>query len=124
MNTRTRVSLGMGALLGLGLLVADVAPAAAAPPPHARAHGYYRNSPASRDFDRDGIPDHRDRDIDNDGVLNSRDRDDYSRRTWSSRSNYRRDFDRDGVRNWRDRDRDNDGVRNRYDRNDYNRHRR
>lgn len=76
----------------------------------AEAQRYRRVSPTSRygDFDRDGIPNHRDRDIDNDGIRNSRDRNDYSPRFRSRVRGWRSttrayDWDRDGVPNSRDR---------------------
>ena len=114
-----RVALGLGALLGLGLIVAPTAEAA---PRRNTPAAYRRPHVAPRsDFDRDGIQNRYDRDIDGDGIRNSRDRNDYSRGGWNHN---RRDFDRDGIRNRRDRDRDNDGVRNRRDRFDRNPYRR
>ena len=130
--------IGLSALMGLGMLLADVAPAAAAPPPHARARGYRRNAqtrrmyrPASsiwprttrarrgmRDRDRDGIRNRWDRDRDGDGVRNRFDRYPNNPRRGT------RDRYRDGIRNRWDRDRDNDGVRNRRDRFDRNPNRR
>lgn len=109
---RIVTALGAGLVLSAGLFMA------AAP---AEAQRYRSRYSVSQDFDRDGIPNHRDRDIDGDGRLNRYDSNDYSR-SYSSRyrsgSSYRvrRDWDRDGVRNRRDRDIDNDGVRNRRDR--------
>jgi hypothetical protein len=136
-------ALGLGAVLSLGLLFADIAPAAAAPPAHARAYGYRRNQrtrrmyrPAStiwprttrtrrgmRDRDGDGIRNRWDRDRDNDGIRNRWDRDRDNDGVRNRRDRYpnnpnrgTRDRDRDGIRNRMDRDRDNDGVPNRRDR--------
>ena len=124
---------GLGVLLGLGLLFSDIAPAAAAPPRHAPAHGYRRKArarqtyrPAAtiwprptrssrvrrgvRDRDGDGIRNRWDRDRDGDGVRNRRDRAPNNPRLGA------RDMDGDGIPNVRDRDRDGDGVRNARDR--------
>jgi hypothetical protein len=120
----------MGAVLGLGLLLGNPAPAEAKPPVHAKAHGYRRKAPVlvhrtyrpyhSRysvyhDRDRDGIPNWRDRDKDGDGIRNGRDRHDRRPQPYVRRP-VRRDWDRDGIRNRRDWDVDGDGVRNRRDR--------
>ncbi|MGV3719856.1 MAG: hypothetical protein ACO1SX_03010 [Actinomycetota bacterium] len=68
------------------------------------------------DFDRDGIPNHRDRDDDNDGIRDSRDRYDRSHPRARQTGSWRGDLDRDGISDRRDRDVDNDGYRNTNDR--------
>jgi len=110
-QNKIRFGLGVSALLGLGLLFADAAPASADPPSHARAHGYRRNQSNGYNGYRYG------QNYGSDRYGSSR----YgSSRYGSSRygsSSY--DLDRDGIPNRRDRDIDGDHVPNRYDRNDY-----
>lgn len=141
---KLRIGMGVSALLGLGLLFADAAPASADPPSHARAWGNRRNQSgwnnrynhnnnrygssynrygysgrygsSGYDLDRDGIPNRRDRDIDGDNVPNRYDRNDYRYDRYSRSGNSTR---------WpRSMDRDRDGVRDRYDRHDRNPRRR
>ena len=64
---------------------------------------------ATRDLDRDGVPNYRDRNVDGDGALNARDPDIDGD---GHRNPHDRDIDGDGRRNARDRDIDGDGARN------------
>lgn len=91
---------------------------------HAYAYGHNTPKPGRRasndDFDRDGIPNHRDRDDDNDGIIDSRDRYDWSSPRVRAAPDWRHDLDRDGIADSRDRDIDNDGhinSRDKYPRN-------
>ncbi|HTE20698.1 MAG TPA: thrombospondin type 3 repeat-containing protein, partial [Armatimonadota bacterium] len=132
-GTRAGKVLGIATVMSLGLLAAELAPAAAAPPDWAPARGYRRRTTATtrytkrQDFDRDGIPNWQDRDIDGDGIPNTTDPNDYQWtrpndpriRNGAGTRNYRWDQDRDGVRNRYDQDRDGDGIRNSIDRNPY-----
>jgi len=129
---KRKLTGALGALFVGGTLLASMA---FATPAQAQIFGdrYRSGSWYTRgDFDRDGIPNHRDRDDDNDGIRDSRDPNDRSTRGrgyyrngrfYSSGRYYnsvpRRgaygDRDRDGIRNRWDRDRDGDGRRNRND---------
>ncbi len=101
----SKVALGLGAVLGLGLLAGTVTPASAAPyrrhvPQVRRSAPYFNHGwnnpgrfgygvsrlPVQDDIDRDGIRDRNDRDRDGDGI----------------RNRYDRDKDGDGVRNGHD----------------------
>lgn len=113
-NVARKIAGGI-ALVGLGLLAFDLAPAAAAPPSWAPARGY------RRDRDRDSYR------------YSRRNRDRYSGRyndRYYNSGRYNRgryyggqygifgrpgDLDGDGIPNRRDRDRDGDGVPDRRD---------
>lgn len=117
-----RGMLSLAAAIGAIAVLVECAPAAAAPPPHAKAYGYRRKLERSnnRSYDRGYYRDY-DRTYSDPAYRR--------RRTYSSRSNTRTnstlrrwglssngDLDRDGIPNHRDNDWDGDRVSNSRDR--------
>jgi hypothetical protein len=121
--TGWRKTLPAALMLGAGLLFVEQLPAAADPPPHARAYGYRWNQTQYRDNDR---RDWNDRWNSRDNNRGRNDRGRWDR--WDRDRNDRWDNGNrprsQGNSSWDYRDSDGDGVRNRWDRSPYNRYRR
>lgn len=118
--------IGFGAMAVL-TVAAGSAPAQAAPPPHAPAHGY-RAKQAELGYDRSnyGYGAYDDGYVYVDRTWRSDGWDRYGRRSqersrYSSRMGRWGDFDGDRIPNCHDRDIDNDGIRNERDRDNFSR---